>query len=129
MPGYPPAAPTPYQPNMPGAQQPLAPQQAAALKQQALANYKAAASDGSAAAGDFLKLSTLWDPPSEVEQERCPVCVSKGKPGDHYFTRTNSNGEFVAPRGPQPAPMCADCGFTGLFHQDADMPNARQEAG
>lgn len=44
---------------------------------------------------------------TRTETQRCPKCG-----GNHFFSRSQG-----AHRGPAPAPMCADCGFNGLFDQ------------
>jgi ribosomal protein S27AE len=41
------------------------------------------------------------------ETRTCPRCG-----GGHFFSRTSE-----VSRGPSPAPLCYDCGFTGLFQQ------------
>lgn len=47
-----------------------------------------------------------------TETQRCPQCG-----GGHYYSRAQ-----VVRRGPAPAPLCFDCGYTGLFEQ-ADPTN------
>lgn len=41
------------------------------------------------------------------ETRNCPRCG-----GGHFFSRASE-----VSRGPAPAPLCYDCGFTGLFQQ------------
>jgi hypothetical protein len=58
---------------------------------------------------NFTTMMEYWQggEATRTETSRCPKCG-----GNHYFSRSQG-----AHRGPAPAPMCADCGFNGLFDQ------------
>jgi predicted nucleic-acid-binding Zn-ribbon protein len=53
-------------------------------------------------------------PPSARENTTCPECGST-----NFFSRT-----LGVMRGPVPAPLCAECGYNGLFTQTGTMLNA-----
>lgn len=58
---------------------------------------------------NFMEAANHWQGGEGVrtETQRCPKCG-----GDHYFSRAQQ-----VTRGPAPAPLCADCGYNGLFDQ------------
>ena len=68
---------------------------------------------------NFMEAASAWQGGKGVKTETqpCPQCG-----GDHYFSRKPEGPS----RLPPPAPMCADCGYTGLFYQDPVMPTPRE---
>lgn len=58
---------------------------------------------------NFTQMMEYWQggEATRTENHRCPSCG-----GTHFFSRSQG-----AHRGPAPAPMCFDCGYTGLFSQ------------
>lgn len=58
---------------------------------------------------NFFTLAQFWTGGEAHAKERtpCPQCG-----GQHYFSRAHQ-----VSRGPAPAPMCADCGYNGMFVQ------------
>lgn len=69
---------------------------------------------------NFMDAAASWagGKGTKTETQPCPQCG-----GNHYFSRRPEGPS----RLPPPAPMCADCGYTGLFYQDPTMPTPRGE--
>lgn len=45
---------------------------------------------------------------TRTETQLCPSCGS-----NHYYSRSQT-----AARGPAPSPMCFDCGYNSVYHQE-----------
>jgi len=101
-------APTNYQPQLPQQQQ--APQYQTSRD----ATQQHAPGAEPLTMHNFFEAASTWQggQATKTEVYACPQCN-----GNHFFTRQNGPS-----RGPAPAPLCMDCGYTGLFEQ-ADAAN------